>query len=117
MDMNESSTQNHAEFDIGKPTWFWFVSSLHVQSVYRIFPVLCISVDAADYFINGARDLLLSVPLQCENTLSRSRPGGHRCGYMGHLTRIANHIAENLDKGPNAESIKEHFQGKGSNSL
>ena len=31
---------------------------------------------------------------------------------MGHLTHIANHVVEQMDKGTNADRIKEAFQGK-----
>ena len=31
---------------------------------------------------------------------------------MGHLTRIANHLVDNMEKGQNSERIKEIFQGK-----
>ena len=42
----------------------------------------------------------------------RSRPGGHRKGYMGHLTRIANRVSDNMAKGNNADKIKEAFLGR-----
>lgn len=31
--------------------------------------------------------------------------GGPRKGYMGHLTRVANALVQNLEKGPNAEQL------------
>ncbi len=33
---------------------------------------------------------------------------------MGHLTRIANHVVEHMEKGSNADRIKDIFQGTGS---
>ena len=46
------------------------------------------------------------------NRFYRSRPQGQRKGYMGHLTHIANHVVEQMDKGTNADRIKEAFQGE-----
>ena len=43
---------------------------------------------------------------------SRSRPGGHRRGYMGHLTKIANHITQSTVKGNNVDRIKELLKGE-----
>ncbi|XP_058900029.1 serine/threonine-protein phosphatase 6 regulatory subunit 1 isoform X3 [Kogia breviceps] len=33
--------------------------------------------------------------------------GGPRKGYMGHLTRVANALAQNSEKGPNAEQLRQ----------
>lgn len=38
--------------------------------------------------------------------------GGRRRGYMGHLTRIANSIVHNSDKGPNGPQIQGLISGK-----
>lgn len=38
--------------------------------------------------------------------------GGRRRGYMGHLTRIANSIVHNCDKGPNGPQIQQLISGK-----
>ncbi|XP_013888638.1 serine/threonine-protein phosphatase 6 regulatory subunit 3 [Austrofundulus limnaeus] len=35
--------------------------------------------------------------------------GGRRRGYMGHLTRIANSIVHNSEKGPNGPQIQQHI--------
>lgn len=43
-----------------------------------------------------------------ENETQQSKPGGRRYGYMGHLIKIANHIADQACKGPLAEFIKEN---------
>uniref|UniRef100_A0A4W4GLZ6 Protein phosphatase 6, regulatory subunit 3 n=1 Tax=Electrophorus electricus TaxID=8005 RepID=A0A4W4GLZ6_ELEEL len=37
--------------------------------------------------------------------------GGRRRGYMGHLTRIANSIVHNSDKGPNGTQIQQLISG------
>ncbi|KFM73186.1 Serine/threonine-protein phosphatase 6 regulatory subunit 3, partial [Stegodyphus mimosarum] len=37
-------------------------------------------------------------------------PGSHRKGYMGHLTKIANHIAQNAESGVNSNLIKEKIK-------
>ncbi len=37
--------------------------------------------------------------------------GGRRRGYMGHLTRIANSIVHNSDKGPNGAQIQQLISG------
>lgn len=37
--------------------------------------------------------------------------GGRRRGYMGHLTRIANSIVHNSDKGPNGVQIQQLISG------
>lgn len=38
--------------------------------------------------------------------------GGRRRGYMGHLTRIANSIVHNCDKGTNGPIIQKVISGK-----
>lgn len=44
--------------------------------------------------------------------LSRSA-GGPRKGYMGHLTRLANALVQNAEKGPNAEQLGQLLKGEG----
>lgn len=41
-----------------------------------------------------------------ENEQEQTKPGKHRRGYMGHLTKIANHIAQNAENGINSNLIK-----------
>ncbi|KAJ9574671.1 hypothetical protein L9F63_008203, partial [Diploptera punctata] len=43
-----------------------------------------------------------------DNETEQSRTGGLRKGYMGHLIKIANHIAQQSEKGPLGNFIKEH---------
>ncbi|PNJ03003.1 hypothetical protein CR201_G0054326, partial [Pongo abelii] len=43
-------------------------------------------------------------------TLARSA-GGPRKGYMGHLTRVANALVQNTEKGPNAEQLGAAAEG------
>lgn len=45
-----------------------------------------------------------------DNDQHQTRPGGHRQGYMGHATKIANHIIESMEKGQNSEKIKGYFE-------
>ncbi|XP_029650351.1 serine/threonine-protein phosphatase 6 regulatory subunit 3 isoform X3 [Octopus sinensis] len=45
-----------------------------------------------------------------ENDQYEHRIGGRRRGYMGHLTKIANHITECIEKGENSELIKEYLK-------
>lgn len=40
--------------------------------------------------------------------------GGRRRGYMGHLTRIANSIVHNCEKGTNGPLIQQVISGKDS---
>lgn len=40
-----------------------------------------------------------------ENEQEQCKPGKHRKGYMGHLIKVANHIAQNLDSGNNSDII------------
>ncbi|XP_076343852.1 phosphatase 6 regulatory subunit 1-like protein fmt isoform X11 [Tachypleus tridentatus] len=40
------------------------------------------------------------------NEEEQSLPGKHRKGYMGHVTKIANDITDNIESGPNSELIK-----------
>lgn len=42
--------------------------------------------------------------------------GGRRRGYMGHLTRIANSIVHNCDKGPNGPQMQQVISGKDLNT-
>lgn len=39
--------------------------------------------------------------------------GGPRKGYMGHLTRLANALVQNTEKGPNAEQLGQLLKGEG----
>lgn len=45
--------------------------------------------------------------------LSPRSAGGPRKGYMGHLTRVANALAQNSEKGPNAEQLGQLLKGEG----
>lgn len=45
-----------------------------------------------------------------ENDQYEHRIGGRRRGYMGHLTKIANHITECIEKGENSELVKEYLK-------
>uniref|UniRef100_A0A8C0R2A0 Protein phosphatase 6 regulatory subunit 1 n=1 Tax=Canis lupus dingo TaxID=286419 RepID=A0A8C0R2A0_CANLU len=47
-----------------------------------------------------------------ENDLVQST-GGPRKGYMGHLTRLANALVQNTEKGPNAEQLGQLLKGEG----
>ncbi|XP_058876877.1 serine/threonine-protein phosphatase 6 regulatory subunit 1-like isoform X2 [Acipenser ruthenus] len=42
-----------------------------------------------------------------EENEKQQKEGGRRRGYMGHLTRIANHIAQSCEKGPNQSVTSE----------
>ncbi|KAG8177731.1 hypothetical protein JTE90_026573 [Oedothorax gibbosus] len=42
-----------------------------------------------------------------EEDPGKAVPGVHRKGYLGHLTKIANHIAQNTESGINSSLIKE----------
>ena len=50
------------------------------------------------------------VRLKCVSSVSRSE-GGMRRGYMGHLTRIANTVVHNLEKGPVHTQISSLITG------
>lgn len=43
-----------------------------------------------------------------DNDTKQSKPGGVRCGYMGHLIKIANHIAQHGEKEPFASLLKQY---------
>lgn len=45
-----------------------------------------------------------------DNEQQQARPGGNRRGYMGHLTKIANHIAQNAEKGATSDLIQEQLK-------
>ncbi|XP_067123496.1 serine/threonine-protein phosphatase 6 regulatory subunit 3 isoform X2 [Centruroides vittatus] len=45
-----------------------------------------------------------------ENEQEQTKPGKHRRGYMGHLTKIANHIAQNAENGINSDLIKSKIK-------
>ncbi|CAH1799356.1 unnamed protein product [Owenia fusiformis] len=45
-----------------------------------------------------------------DNEQSISRPGGRRKGYMGHLTKISNHLVQSLEKSCNAARMTEHIK-------
>lgn len=42
----------------------------------------------------------------------RAREGGRRRGFMGHLTKMANTLVSSLEKGENAEFVKDCFNGE-----
>lgn len=46
-------------------------------------------------------------------SLSPRSAGGPRKGYMGHLTRVANALVQNTEKGPNAEQLGQLLKGEG----
>jgi hypothetical protein len=39
---------------------------------------------------------------------NRAKTGGRRRGYMGHLIKIANHVAQQAERSPLRDFIKEH---------
>lgn len=45
-----------------------------------------------------------------ENDREEVKTGGHRRGYMGHLTNMANHITLNVEKGVNSELIENRLK-------
>lgn len=45
-----------------------------------------------------------------EEDPGKAVPGVHRKGYLGHLTKIANHIAQNTEIGVNSNLIKEKLK-------
>ncbi|KAI0242408.1 Serine/threonine-protein phosphatase 6 regulatory subunit 3 [Lamellibrachia satsuma] len=45
-----------------------------------------------------------------DNEQQQSRPGSHRRGYMGHLIKISSDVTESMEKGNNAEKLKELYQ-------
>ncbi|XP_046551298.1 serine/threonine-protein phosphatase 6 regulatory subunit 3-like isoform X1 [Haliotis rubra] len=44
-----------------------------------------------------------------ENEQQQAREGGRRRGFMGHLTKMANTLVSSLEKGENAEFVKDCF--------
>ena len=47
-----------------------------------------------------------------DNEQIQARPGGHRRGYMGHLTKTANDLVAAMEKGANVQRIKDALEGK-----
>ncbi|XP_074662940.1 serine/threonine-protein phosphatase 6 regulatory subunit 3-like [Tubulanus polymorphus] len=45
-----------------------------------------------------------------DNDEIQARPGGHRRGYMGHVTKICNEIVEAMEKGPNSNRIVGYIE-------
>lgn len=80
----------------------------------------CVCVFYALGFYTSIRGLSLSYTLYCMcqcslslcASLSLRAEGGRRRGYMGHLTRIANSIVHNSDKGPNGVQIQQLLSGR-----
>lgn len=50
--------------------------------------------------------------VQLQPLLSSRSAGGPRKGYMGHLTRVANALVQNTEKGPNAEQLGQLLKGE-----
>ncbi|GIX73851.1 hypothetical protein CEXT_147811 [Caerostris extrusa] len=49
--------------------------------------------------------------LECfDEEVAKSAPGSHRKGYMGHLTKIANHLDQNAENGINSTFIQEKIK-------
>lgn len=46
-----------------------------------------------------------------DNKVNETESGGHRKGNMGHLTIITNQIVENMEKGTNADRIRQFIEG------
>nr|XP_002131688.1 serine/threonine-protein phosphatase 6 regulatory subunit 3 isoform X1 [Ciona intestinalis] len=46
-----------------------------------------------------------------DNRVHETEAGGHRKGNMGHLTLITNQILENIEKGSNADRIRQFIEG------
>ncbi|XP_069705190.1 serine/threonine-protein phosphatase 6 regulatory subunit 3 isoform X2 [Periplaneta americana] len=74
---------------------------------------LCVASETSE------RVLLKNIFLKCkliqrvldawdDNEVQQAKTGGLRKGYMGHLIKIANHIAQQAEKGPLGSFIKEH---------
>lgn len=57
------------------------------------------------------KDLLISVLLNWYQLFVFRAEGGMRRGNMGHLTRIANAVVQNMEKGPMQTQISEFIKG------
>ncbi|GAB1609180.1 serine/threonine-protein phosphatase 6 regulatory subunit 3-like isoform X4 [Argonauta hians] len=99
-----------------KYIWNNFLHSQVEQCIYLILNNLPIKVDD-----RKEHPLLEQIFIKCnliqrildsweENDQYEHRIGGRRRGYMGHLTKIANHITECIEKGENSELVKEYFK-------
>lgn len=55
---------------------------------------------------------IVSAYVQLWPPLSPRSAGGPRKGYMGHLTRVANALVQNTEKGPNAEQLGQLLKGE-----
>lgn len=100
-----------------KYSWNNFLHTQVEQAVGRILT----NTPTTDEEGNKVHPLLDQIFNQCkliqrivdaweENEREQSKPGMHRKGYMGHLTKIANHFVQNLENGVNSENIKQFIR-------
>ncbi|XP_064629583.1 serine/threonine-protein phosphatase 6 regulatory subunit 3-like isoform X2 [Lineus longissimus] len=89
---------------------------LHTQVVHLITSILnnaAVTIDGEE-----KHPLLQEVVCECrlleklldsweDNEQIQARPGGHRRGFMGHLTKMANEFVQVTERGNNVERIKE----------
>lgn len=99
-----------------KYTWNNFLHSQVEQCIaFALNSELSLSVE------NDASEnvLLQSIFLKCkliqrildawdDNEVQQAKTGGRRRGYMGHLIKIANHVAQQAERGPLRAFIKAH---------
>ncbi|XP_015927661.1 serine/threonine-protein phosphatase 6 regulatory subunit 3 [Parasteatoda tepidariorum] len=96
--------------------WNNFLHSQVEQAIGRIL----INAPTVDKESNKVHPLLDQLFLQYKITVKvlecfqddseKCSPGKHRKGYMGHVTKIANHIAQCSENGVNSNLIKEKMK-------
>ncbi|XP_054709616.1 serine/threonine-protein phosphatase 6 regulatory subunit 3-like [Uloborus diversus] len=99
-----------------KYSWNNFLHTQVEQAIGRIIT----NNPTADEEGNKVHPLLDQVIVQCRITIkilesfeedeTQCAPGTHRKSYMGHLTKIANHVAQNAENGINSSFIKEKMK-------
>lgn len=62
-----------------------------------------------DQILTQYKITIKTVECFCEDS-AKATPGSHRKGYMGHLTKIANHIVQNAENGVNSNFIQEKIK-------